>query len=90
MPSRDTFERYLVEEFYDDYREGLINRRVFTRCVAFIAGSMTVTAEVMAAVGCAPEELSDASEPMPIPEGFRAKKVPGSIAATRWDCSTHP
>ena len=63
----DTFERYLVEEFYDDYREGLITRRVFTRRVAFIAGSMTATAAVMAAVGCAPEELPDESEPMPRP-----------------------
>jgi carboxymethylenebutenolidase len=29
------FEKYLVEEFYDDYREGSINRRTFIRRVAF-------------------------------------------------------
>ena len=65
MVALDTFERYLVEEFYDDYREGLITRRVFTRRVAFIVGSMTATAAAMAAVGCAPQELPDESEPMP-------------------------
>jgi hypothetical protein len=27
MKKLDTFQKYLVEEFYDDYREGLISRR---------------------------------------------------------------
>jgi dipeptidyl aminopeptidase/acylaminoacyl peptidase len=36
----DVFERYLIEEFYDDYREGSLDRGAFTRRVAFIRGSM--------------------------------------------------
>ncbi len=67
MATLDTFEQYLVEEFYDDYREGLINRRTFSRRVAFIVGSMAAAATTMAAVGCAADELPDESEPMPSP-----------------------
>ena len=40
----DKFEKYLVEEFYDDYREGSISRRTFIRRVAFITGSMAAAA----------------------------------------------
>ena len=28
-------QRYLVEEFYDDYREGTLSRRTFIRRLAF-------------------------------------------------------
>jgi carboxymethylenebutenolidase len=59
------FEKYLVEEFYDDYREGLISRRTFIRRVAFITGSMAATSAVMLAVGCAPIEVPAATDPMP-------------------------
>ena len=60
-----TFRKYLVEEFYDDYREGEINRRTFIRRVAFLTGSMAATAAAMTAVGCQPIELPAATEPMP-------------------------
>jgi carboxymethylenebutenolidase len=59
------FEKYLVEEFYDDYREGLISRRTFIRRVAFITGSMAAASTVMLAVGCAPIEVPAATDPMP-------------------------
>ena len=65
MVQTDVFERYLIEEFYDDYRDGSIDRGVFTRRVAFIRGSMAAAAVAMAAVGCAPDELPAAEEPMP-------------------------
>ncbi|MCC6454528.1 MAG: dienelactone hydrolase family protein [Caldilineaceae bacterium] len=59
------FERYLVEEFYDDYREGSISRRTFIRRVAFITGSMAAASTAMLAVGCQPIEVPAATDPMP-------------------------
>lgn len=60
-----TFRKYLIEEFYDDYREGEISRRTFVRRVAFLTGSMAATITAMTTVGCQPIELPAATEPMP-------------------------
>ncbi len=68
MSDNETFKKYLIEEFYDDYREGLISRRTFIRRVAFITGSMAAAATAMLAVGCRPIEVPAASEPLPPPE----------------------
>lgn len=65
MKEIQTFRKYLIEEFYDDYREGEINRRTFIRRVAFLTGSMAATITAMTAVGCKPIELPAATEPMP-------------------------
>jgi carboxymethylenebutenolidase len=65
MKEIQTFRKYLIEEFYDDYREGEISRRTFIRRVAFLTGSMAATITAMVAVGCKPIELPAASEPMP-------------------------
>jgi carboxymethylenebutenolidase len=61
----ETFRKYLIEEFYDDYRGGEISRRTFIRRVAFITGSMAATVAAMTAVGCQPIELPAATEAMP-------------------------
>lgn len=61
-------QKYFVDEFYEDYREGLLTRRVFIKKLAFIAGSMTTTISLMGMLGCSPEEIPDATEPMPTPE----------------------
>lgn len=68
MSDREILEKYLIEEFYDDYREGEISRRTFIRRVAFITGSMSATITALAAVGCTPAELPAPTEPMPTPE----------------------
>ena len=65
MKNYGTFERYFVLEFYDDYRDGLIDGRALTRRVAFITGSMAAAAAAMAAVGCTRDEVPSADEPMP-------------------------
>ncbi|MFZ4657949.1 MAG: dienelactone hydrolase family protein [Caldilineaceae bacterium] len=65
MKETQTFRKYLIEEFYDDYREGEISRRTFIRRVAFLSGSMAATIAAMSAVGCKPIELPAATEPMP-------------------------
>lgn len=66
MQDLDKFQKYLVEEFYDDYREGLITRRTFIRRVAFITGSIAATSVAMLAAGCQPIELPAATEAMPV------------------------
>ncbi|MEZ4661792.1 MAG: dienelactone hydrolase family protein [Caldilineaceae bacterium] len=65
MKEIQTFRKYLIEEFYEDYREGEISRRTCIRRVAFLTGSMAAAATAMTAVGCAPLELPAATEPMP-------------------------
>lgn len=67
MKNLNKFQKYFIEEFYDDYREGLITRRTFFRRVAFITGSVSASIVAMTAVGCAPIELPAADEPMPEP-----------------------
>ena len=51
------FERYLIEEFYDDYREGALPRRAFFRRVAYITGGMATAAATLAAMGCTGKDL---------------------------------
>ena len=67
MQPLNKFEKYLVEEFYDDYREGSMSRRTFIRRVAFITGSMGATIAAMTAAGCRPVELPSPNTPMPKP-----------------------
>ncbi|GAA1758142.1 dienelactone hydrolase family protein [Pseudarthrobacter sulfonivorans] len=61
------FERYLIEEFFDDYRAGAMTQRTFTRRVAFITGSMAAASAAMLLVGCTPEEVPRSTDPMPTP-----------------------
>ncbi|RLT39471.1 MAG: dienelactone hydrolase family protein [Chloroflexi bacterium] len=74
------FERYLVEEFYDDWREGEINRRTFIRKVAFVTGSMAATTAAMLALGCSNDELPAKDEPMPKAAAPVPTEVPKAAA----------
>lgn len=76
MKQLDKYQRYLVEEFYDDYREGLLSRRSFIRRVAFITGSMAAASATMLAVGCQPIELPEPGAAMP-----EATATPAAAAA---------
>ncbi|MFK0006010.1 dienelactone hydrolase family protein [Paenarthrobacter sp. NPDC090520] len=67
MTQLEKFEKYLIEEFYDDYRAGEMSHHTFTRRVAFIMGSMTAAAAAMTLVGCTPEEVPRNGTPMPTP-----------------------
>lgn len=84
MKETQTFRKYLIEEFYDDYREGEISRRTFIRRVAFLTGSMAATIAAMSAVGCKPIELPAATEPMPTdtPAAEQATAAPTSVPPT--------
>ncbi len=59
------FEKYLIEEFFDDYRAGEMSQRAFTRRVAFITGSMAAASAAMLLVGCRPEEVPRSTDSMP-------------------------
>ncbi|MDQ0076063.1 dienelactone hydrolase family protein [Arthrobacter oryzae] len=67
MTQLGKFEKYLIEEFFDDYRAGAMSQHTFTRRVAFITGSMAAAATAMALVGCTPQELPRSTDPMPTP-----------------------
>src|SRR6478672_4510539 len=61
------FEKYLIEEFFDDYRSGAMSQHTFTRRVAFITGSMAAASAAMLLVGCTPQEVPRSTDPMPTP-----------------------
>src|SRR5688500_6570502 len=79
MTQLGKFEKYLIEEFFDDYRAGAMSRRTFTRRVAFITGSMGAAAAAMLLVGCSPNEVPRSTDPMPTPNPTSA---PGTGTAT--------
>jgi carboxymethylenebutenolidase len=76
MKPLNKYEKYLVEEFYDDYREGLLSRRAFIRRVAFI------TSAAMLAVGCQPIELPPPGTPMPDATAAPAAEAPPTPVPT--------
>src|SRR6478609_5799458 len=83
MTQLGTFEKYLIEEFFDDYRSGAMSQHTFTRRVAFITGSMAAASAAMLLVGCTPEEVPRSTDPMPTPassapEPGTASAVPGA------------
>ncbi|MFJ6454528.1 dienelactone hydrolase family protein [Paenarthrobacter sp. NPDC091669] len=79
MAQLEKFEKYLIEEFYDDYRSGDMSHKTFTRRVAFIMGSMTAAAAAMTLVGCTPEEVPATTDPMPTPSpATSSASEPGS------------
>jgi carboxymethylenebutenolidase len=69
MGELNTFQKYFVEEFFDDYQDGLLSRRAFIRRVAYITGSMAATTTTMSILGCTPAELPEPTEPMPSSAG---------------------
>jgi carboxymethylenebutenolidase len=81
MKQLGKFEKYLIEEFYDDYREGLLSRRSFIRRVAFITGGMASAAAAMITVGCQPIEVPAPGATIPPPETPEPTEEPAEEAA---------
>jgi carboxymethylenebutenolidase len=48
----NTYQRYLVEEFADDYQERQLDRRELLRKVLLVTGSIPVTALTLTSLGC--------------------------------------
>ncbi len=76
MKALNPDQTYFIEEFYEDFREGLMSRREFVKRVAYITGSMAATAVTMGLIGCSPEEIPDPTAPMPTPEPTTAETDP--------------
>ena len=59
MKELNTFQKYFVEEFFDDYREGLMPRREFLRRLLYITGGMAASVATLSLLGCTPGELAE-------------------------------
>ncbi len=61
-------ERYIVEEWAEDYRDGRLNRREFFRRIALMAGEATVALPVLRQLGITAtlEEVTAASSSAPV------------------------
>jgi len=81
MKELNTFQKYFVEEFYDDYREGLISRRSFIRRLVFITGSMAAAVSTMSLLGCTPAEIPEPTAAVPPPEEPAAPPTEEAAAA---------
>ena len=81
MTKLGKFEKYLIEEFFDDYRAGTMSQRTFTRRVAFITGSMAAASAAMLLVGCTPEEVPRSTDPMPTPSTSSSGVGTGAASA---------
>lgn len=55
------FQRYLAEEFAEDYQEGRLSRRDALKLIASVTGSLVAANSILAACAPAPEETSVAS-----------------------------
>ncbi len=76
MKELNTFQQYFAEEFYDDYREGLITRREFIRRMFYITGSIASAIALMGLLGCTTSELPAPTEPVPPPALSQLLPVP--------------
>ncbi|HET6270647.1 MAG TPA: dienelactone hydrolase family protein [Arthrobacter sp.] len=81
MTQLGKFEKYLIEEFFDDYRAGAMTQRTFTRRVAFITGSMAAASAAMLLVGCTPDEVPRSTDPLPTPSPSTSSPGTGTTAA---------
>nr|PZN66548.1 MAG: dienelactone hydrolase family protein [Sphaerobacter thermophilus] len=48
------FQRYLIHEFVEDYKDGYLSRRDLIRRVLHITGGVASTASILVALGCGP------------------------------------
>jgi len=69
-------QRYLVEEYVEDYQEGAMTRRQALKYIAAVMGSLAVANVVLA--GCAPVPAA----PPPVPPAPAPTAVPATAAPT--------
>jgi carboxymethylenebutenolidase len=62
MRRLNAYQRYLVEEFADEYRERQMSRRELLRRVLIVTGSVPLTASVLTALGCGSDADDEADE----------------------------
>jgi carboxymethylenebutenolidase len=65
----NTFQRYLADEFAEDYQERRLTRRDALKLIASVTGSLAIAESILAACAPAPLEESTAVQPAtPVPE----------------------
>ena len=57
------FQRYLADEFAEDYQEGRLSRREALKLITSVTGSLLAANSILAA--CAPTEETATSAPSP-------------------------
>ncbi len=70
------FQNYLVHEFVEEYKEGLMSRRDMVRRILYITGGVASTAALLTSMGCGP------GAPAPTPAPTSAAKPTTAAAAT--------
>src|SRR5574342_426021 len=60
------FQRYLADEFAEDYEEGRLSRRDALKLIASVTGSLVVANSILAACAPPPESVAT-SAPMDMP-----------------------
>src|SRR4026207_683009 len=58
IPDMNGHQKYLIEEFAEDYKQNTLNRRDLLKRVLMITGSVTATASVLTILGCGPGETT--------------------------------
>src|SRR5579864_4964931 len=77
-------QRYLVEEFAEEYHEGRLGRRELLRRVLLMTGSAALTASALAALGVRPRGVRAATYrpqpllPQPPASSFRPQQTNGT------------
>jgi len=87
------FQKYLVEEFAEDYQEGHLSRREALKLIFSVTGSMLVTNSILAACAAPPETLAPAgaatavasptSQPSATPQPAGAATAPESTPTSQ-------
>jgi carboxymethylenebutenolidase len=79
------FQKYLVEEFAEDYQEGHLSRREALKLIAGVTGNVLLASSILAA--CAPP-AETASTASPSPTSASIPDTPSPATATATDAPT--
>jgi carboxymethylenebutenolidase len=83
----NTYQRYLIEEFADDYRERTMSRRELLKRAALIMGSVPAGLSALAAVGCGGDDDDDAEEAT---QALSSPTTPATMSASPSAAATTP
>jgi carboxymethylenebutenolidase len=83
-----TFQRYFMEEFYDDFTEGSLSWRSFIRRLVFITGSLTAANSVMLDLGIAEKDVPAPTESFVDETTFAAETLSVMVAQSPLSVAT--
>lgn len=75
------FQRYLAEEFAEDYQEGRLSRRDALKLIMSVTGSLIVANSILAACMPPPEDIAPTDEILPSTESPVAQPLPTEASA---------